>query len=224
MTPRQRPCRHAASRPPASGARYPAAACTTICWLRHRQRRPPPAGRLLRCYPMPCAEDSEDRPPAPRPRSSGRLGGRQRSVPADGQPSDRRPNRQPIAAGGCRGPTASYGTPCVRRCPSLDAPEPPLCAAGWPVGNTVGAAPNRQVLRALMAKQRIVRTLRHLGADALARWRWGCSLAGAPGWRWVPSEGRIGVCGPRVRRDRRVAWPVAGSVRVRMGGRGHRPV
>ena len=52
MTPRQRPSRHAASRPPASGARYPAAACTTIRWLRHRQRRPPPAGRLLRCYPM----------------------------------------------------------------------------------------------------------------------------------------------------------------------------
>src|SRR6266496_3928638 len=44
MTPRQRPCRHAASRPPASGARYPAAACTTIRWLRHRQRWPPPAG------------------------------------------------------------------------------------------------------------------------------------------------------------------------------------
>jgi hypothetical protein len=76
----------------------------------------------------PCAKDSEDRPPAPRPRSSGRLGGRQRSVPADGQPSDRRPNRR-SAAGRCRGPTASYGTLCVRRCPSLDAPEPPLGAA-----------------------------------------------------------------------------------------------
>ncbi len=46
----------------------------------------------------------------------------------------------------------------------------------------------------------------------------GARLALGPIW------GPIGVCGPRVRRDRRGAWPVAGSVRVRIGGRGHWPV
>jgi anti-sigma B factor antagonist len=57
---RQRPCRHAASRPPASGARYPAVACTTIRWQRlaqpqrdrHGVRAAAPsllAARLCRC-------------------------------------------------------------------------------------------------------------------------------------------------------------------------------
>src|SRR6266566_70066 len=42
-----------------------------------------------------------------------------------GQATDSRPNRR-SGAGGCHEPTASYLTLCGRRCPPLDARDPPF--------------------------------------------------------------------------------------------------
>jgi hypothetical protein len=193
MTPRQTPCRHAASWPPASGARYPAL------------RAPPSAGcgtgnagHLRRggsCVVIrwPCAENSEDRPPAPRSGIQWPVG-RQRSVPADGQASDRRPNRR-SAAGGCRGPTASYGTLCVRRCPSLDAPEPPICAGPgaqpWPRTGR----PEQGVIAVSAANSGIFPLLSGWRATGLLRGTVWCRGAGnqgrPPGAREFPGRGPL---------------------------------
>jgi hypothetical protein len=110
MTPRQRPCRHAASRPPASGARYPAAACTTIRWLRHRQRRPPPAGAapaLLSDGPVQRTARI-DRPHRARAPVAGWAGVNGQCQPTvSHQTGARIGNRSPLAdAGGRPPPTA----------------------------------------------------------------------------------------------------------------------